>query len=84
MVALGHENETVAGGQLGQGLGHAGEQLDLLLGDGVGKACRMRRRFFFGDWRGAEPLKAGDQRAGEAGQAVAVGEDGFALDGVEA
>ena len=39
--------------------------------------------FFFGDRGGAEALKAGDERAGEAGEAVAVGEDGFALDCVE-
>ena len=45
MVALGHEDEPVARGQLGQGLGHAGEQLDLLLGDGAGEAFECAARF---------------------------------------
>ena len=62
--------------------GYAGKQLDLLLLDGAGEA-ENALDFFFGDRGGAEALKAGDQRAGEAGEAVAVGEDGFALDFVE-
>ena len=48
VVALGHEDETVAGGQLGEGFGDAGEQLDLLLGDGAGEAANALD-FFFGD-----------------------------------
>ena len=82
LVALGHEDEAVAGGQFGQGFGNAGEQLDLLLGDGAGKA-ENPLHLFFSNWRGAEAVKAFNQRAREAGKAVAVGEDGFALDGVE-
>jgi hypothetical protein len=38
VVALGHENEPVAKGQIGQSLGNAGEQLDLLLSDGAREA----------------------------------------------
>ena len=33
MVALGHEDQPVPGGQLGQSLFHAREQFDLLRGD---------------------------------------------------
>ena len=48
VVALGHEDEAVAGGQLGEGFGDAGEQLDLLLGDGAGEAADALA-LFFGD-----------------------------------
>ncbi len=43
----------------------------------------MRAAFFFCDGRWAEALKAGDKRAGEAGEAIAVRKDGFALHSVE-
>ena len=69
----------VAGGELGEGFGDAGEEFDLLLGDGLGKAADAVA-FFVGDGLGAEALEAGDEGAREAGEAVAVGEDGFALD----
>jgi len=45
VVAFGHEDEPVACGQLGQGLGHAGEQLNLLLGDGAGEAFKCAGAF---------------------------------------
>ena len=66
LVAFGHEDKPVAAGQLGQSLGDAGEQLDLLLGDGTGEA-ENALGLFFGDRSGAEALKARDQRtsAGE-------------------
>ena len=72
----------MAGGELGEGFCDAGEELDFLLGDGAGEAADAVA-FFFGDGLGAEALKAVDERTGEAGEAVAVGEDGFALAGVE-
>ena len=82
MVALGHENELVASAQFGQGLGHARQQLDLLLGDGAGKAQKALGSLF-GERSEAELRKAGGQRAGKAGESVAVGQDGLALDGVQ-
>ena len=69
--------------RIGQGLGDAGEQLDLLVGDGLRRSSTMRSCFSGGDGRQMKALEAGDQRAAEAGEAVAVGEDGFALDFVE-
>ena len=57
MVALGHQDEAVAAGQLVQCLFHAGQQFDLLFGDGAGKALNALA-LFHGDRGGAEPLKA--------------------------
>ncbi len=37
-VALGDEDEAVTGGEVGEGFGDVGEELDLLLGDGLGEA----------------------------------------------
>ena len=82
VVTLGHEDEVVALGQLGESCGNAGQEFDLLPGDGVGKAANALG-FLFSHGLGAQALKAGDQRAGEAAETVAVGKDGFALDGVE-
>ncbi len=82
LIALGHQDEPVAGGEAGEGFGHAGQELDFLVGDGGGEGGDALL-FLVGDRPGAEALEAGDQGAGEAGDAVAVGEDGFALHGVE-
>ena len=38
LIAFGDEDETVAGGEVGEGRGDAGEELDLLVGDGLGEA----------------------------------------------
>jgi len=82
LIALGHEDETVAGGQFGESFFHAGEQLDLLFLDRAGKA-ENALGLFFRDRRGAETLKTRNQGPGKAGQAVAMGQNGFALHGVE-
>ena len=82
VVAFGHEDEPVACGQLGQGLGHAGEQLNLLLGDGAGEAFNALA-LFVGHGRGAEPREAVYQRASETRQAISMGEDSLAFDGVQ-
>ena len=42
VVAFGHEDEAVAGGEVGEGFGDAGEKLDFLLGDGAGEAADAR------------------------------------------
>ena len=47
-VALGHEDEAVARGELGKGFGDAGEKFDFLFGDGAGEAADALA-FFFGD-----------------------------------
>ena len=37
-VALGDEDEAVAGGEVGEGIVDVGEEFDLLFGDGLGEA----------------------------------------------
>ncbi len=69
-------------GEQGKGLGDAAEQLDLLLGDGVGEAddavVLVR-----GERGVGELLEAADEGLAEALDAVAVGADGGVLDVVE-
>ena len=81
-VALGDEDEAMAGGEVGEREGDGREELDLLVGDGLGEAddagVALGRD---GDVR--ELLEAGDEGVAEAGQAVAALGDGGALDGVE-
>jgi hypothetical protein len=72
----------MAGGQVGKGGGYVGEELDLLVGDGLGEAFDATM-LLFGEGDVGELLEAGDERAAEAMQAVAVGEDGRVLDTVE-
>jgi len=81
-VALSDHDEAVAGGEIGEGGGDVGEELDLLIGDGLGEAFDAAV-LFFGERDVGELLEAGDERAAEAMQAVAVGEDGRVLDTVE-
>ena len=81
-VSLGDEDETVAGGEVGEGRGYVGVEFDLLIGDGLGEAFDAAV-LFFGERDVGELLEAGDERAAEAMQAVAVGEDGRVLDTVE-
>jgi len=82
LVALGDEDEAMARGEVGDGEGDRGEELDLLIGDGLGEAddALVALR---GDGCGGELLEAGDERKAEAGEAVAAGGDGGALDCVE-
>jgi len=82
VIALGHQDQTMATGQRDEGFPDSGEQLDLLTGDGLNKAVDT---FLMsgGDGRGAEAGKALQQRMGEAVQTIAVAEYAFALNGVE-
>ena len=81
-VSLGDEDEAVAGGQIGEGRGYVGEELNLLIGDGLGEAFDAAM-LLFGKRLIGELFEAGDEGAAEAVQAVAVGEDGGVLDTVE-
>ena len=81
-VALGDEDEAMAGGEIGQGGGDVGEELDLMVGDGLGEVGDAVA-LFRGDGRVGELLKAGDEGVAEAVQAVAPGEDGGVFDAVE-
>ena len=81
-VALGDEQDAVSVGEGGEGVGHAGKQLDLMVGDGLREAVDALP-LLVGEGRVGELLEAGDERAAEAMQAVAVGEDGRVLDTVE-
>src|SRR5579872_5311862 len=82
VVALGHHDELVPGGKIAEGFFDTGEEFDFLFSDGAGEADDPGALLVIhGD--GTEALEAGDERAGETGQAVAVSKDGFALDSVE-
>ena len=58
------------------------KKFNLLLGYGAGETDDALTLFIV-HWLWAETFETGDKRASEARQAVAVREDGFALDGVE-
>ena len=73
----------MARGEVGEGVGDATEELDLLLGDGVGEA-EDAGVFVRGERGVGELLEAADQGLAEALEAVAVGADGGVLDAVEA
>jgi len=64
-VALGDEDEAVAGGKIGEGFGYARQELDLLIGDRLGKADDALV-FLRGDGAVCELLEAGNERAAEA------------------
>jgi hypothetical protein len=81
-VALGDEDEAVAGGEFGEGRGYVGEEFDLLVGDGLGEALDALV-LFGGDGVVGELFEAGDEGMTEAVEAVAVGGDGGVLDAVE-
>ena len=81
-VALGDENELLAGGEGGEGFGDAGEEFDLLVGDGLGEADDAAVALG-GDGGCGELLEAGDEGSAKGADAVAVLGCGEALDGVE-
>ncbi len=72
----------MAHAEIGEGFGHAREQFDFLVPDGMREADDALA-FFIGYRLGAEALEAGYEGAREAGQPVAARQDGFALHGVE-
>ena len=81
-VSLGDHNEAVPIRQLGEGWLDIRQQFDLMVRDGLGEALNaavllVRHR------RVGELLEAGNQRAAEAVQAVAVRQDGGVLNAVE-
>jgi hypothetical protein len=81
-ITLGDHDEAMAGGEIGEGGGDVGEELDLLIGDGLGEAFDAAM-LFFGEGDIGELLEAGDERSAKAVQAVAMGEDGCVLDAIE-
>jgi hypothetical protein len=84
VVSLGDEDETVAGGEIGKSLGDAGEKLDLLVDDGLGETGdQFALAGAEVGFRIRQTLEAGDEGLAKAGDSVAVGEDGLALDFVE-
>jgi len=72
----------VAGCEVAERLFDLRKKFNLLLGDGAGEADDALP-LFFADWFRAQPFEAGDEGASEAGQAVTVRENRFALDGVK-
>lgn len=81
-IALGDEQDAVAGGEIGEGLGDAGKQLDLLIGDGLGEA-EDAGMLLFGEGMVGELLEAGDEGLTEAVESVAMRGDGGVLALVE-
>ena len=82
-IALGNEDQPVAGGEIGQSLRDAGEEFNLMVSDGLGEA-KDAGVFFRGDGGIGELLEAVDQRAAEAPQAITMGGDSSMLAEVEA
>ena len=81
-IALGDEEDAVAGAEVFERSGDAGEEFDLGGGDGFGEGDDAGV-FFRGDGGVGELLEAVDQRAAKALQAVAELGDGGALAEVE-
>ena len=82
VIALGDHDEAVAPGEVGEGEGDGGEELDLLVGDGLGEADDALVALGC-DGSGGELFKAGDKGVTEARETVATLGDGGALDCVE-
>jgi hypothetical protein len=81
-VALGNQDDAVTGSEVGQRTGNVGQELDLLIGDGLGEAGDAFA--LFGRERlVGKLLEAGDERLAEAVEAVSVCGDGGVLDAVE-
>ena len=66
-ITLGDEDKTVACGKIGEGLGYAGQKLDLLIGDGLSKADDALVLLWC-DGCICELLEAGDEGAAEAAE----------------
>lgn len=81
-IAFGDQQTAVARGQLGQGCSHAGQRLDLVLGDGLDEA-QNACVFLRGDGGVRQLLEAGHQRAAEALEAVAVRSNRRVLNAVQ-
>ena len=81
-ISLGDEQNAVPGRKIGERVGHAGQQFDLLLGNGVREAVDACA-FFFREWRIAELFKAKSKRLTEALQPVAMCRNGGAFDRIQ-
>ena len=81
-VALGDEDAAMALAEVFQGFGDVGEQLDFGHGDGLGEGDDASV-FFRRDFGISELFEAGNERAPEALETVAVLGDGGALAEVE-
>lgn len=81
-IAFGDHDEAVAGGQVSEGFGYVGEELDLLVGNGLGEAFDAAV-LLGGEGDVGELLEAGDEGVAEAVEAVAVGECGGVLDTIQ-
>ena len=80
--ALGHQDQVMALRQVLESFGHFGQNLDRMLGNGVGKTIDLRMQL--GRNRlDAQTLKGIDESMRETVQSVAVFHDAFALDIVE-
>jgi hypothetical protein len=81
-VALGDQDDSVTGGEVGQRTCNVGQELDLLVGDGLGEAGDAFA-LFGGERFIGELFEAGDERLAEAVETVSVCGDGGVLDAVE-
>ena len=81
-IAFGDHDEAMAGGEVGERVGYFGQQLDLLIGDGLSEAFDAAV-FLVGEGHVGELLETSDERAAKAVEAVAAGADGGVLDAVE-
>jgi hypothetical protein len=81
-VAFGDHNKAVPGSEVGEGGGHVREEFDLLVGNGLGEALDTAT-LFVGEGDVCELLEAGNQRAAEAAEAIAVRADCSVFDAVE-
>ncbi len=82
LVTLGHQDQVMARRKLRKRFFDARQQFNFLFGNRTGKAAHLLA-CFFRHRRGAQALKAGNQRARKARQPVTVREDRFALNGVQ-
>ena len=82
LVSLGHQNDTVARGQVSEGFFYAGEQLNIVLVNNAGKAVDTVD-VLVGCGAGGQALITRNKRPAEAVEPIAVGEDGLVLNGVE-
>jgi hypothetical protein len=81
-VALGDQDDAMAGREVGEGFGDFGQEFDLLIGDGLGEADDAIV-LLGGDGLIGELLEAGDERLAEAVETVALGLNGGVFDAVK-
>jgi hypothetical protein len=81
-VAFGDEDDAVAGGEVGEGMGDAWEEFDLLVGDGLSEVMDALV-LLGGEGAVGKLLEAGDEGLAEAVEAVALRLDGGVLNAIE-